>query len=262
MKSTNRREGSLASRGVLASWVAWSLGITLVVGGADARADLYRCRKNGDEKITNYKERGWRCIRLDIDTDPPPAPKAEDTGYTPPPVTAPAPRVAAAPRAFEAPRPKTERFAPLPPVTQRFDGNEPDDREGREKIYAAYFAEAADLYDLPEAFLLAVARVESNFRYRAKSSAGAMGLMQLMPGTAKAMGVGDVWDPRSNVLGGARFLRHLADRFKGDMVKVLAGYHAGGGAVAAADGVPYEATESYVRSVLDYYYQYRSLAGR
>jgi len=251
--------------GTRASIVAWGLAIGVTAAAADARADLYRCRKSGEEKVTNYKERGWRCVRLDIDTDPPPAPKTDgggDTGYTPPPLTT-SPRAAAtSPRAFDAPRPKATRYAPLPPVTQRFDGNEPDDRDGREKLYAAYFAEAAELYELPEAFLLAVARVESNFRYRAKSSAGAMGLMQLMPGTAKSMGVGDVWDPRSNVLGGARFLRHLADRFQGDMVKVLAGYHAGGGAVASADGIPYEATESYVRSVLDYYYQYRQLAGR
>ena len=101
-------------------------------------------------------------------------------------------------------------------------------------------------------------RVESNFHYRAQSGAGARGLMQLMPSVIKDMGVQDVWDPRANVLGGTRLLRVLADRFDGDMVKVLAAYHAGSGAVNAAEGIPYEATESYVRAVLDRYYEYRS----
>jgi soluble lytic murein transglycosylase-like protein len=82
--------------------------------------------------------------------------------------------------------------------------------------------------------------------------------MQLMPSVISDMGVGDPWDPRDNVLGGTRLLRVLADRFDGDIVKVLAAYHAGSGAVTGAEGIPYEATESYVRSVLDRYYEYRS----
>lgn len=234
------------------------------VSGA-AHADLYKCTKGRDVWVTNYRAPGASCSRLDIKTDPPkPKDGSSDGGWAPPAAggggasDAP-PKVADG----ATPRPKGERFAPIPvtPPSARFSGDEPDDRSGRETLYGAYFDEASDLYDVPEPFLRAVARVESNFRYRAKSGAGAMGLMQLMPGTARDMGVADPWDPRANVLGGARLIRVLADRFGGDIVKVLAAYHAGGGAVAEADGVPYEATETYVRTVLDYYYQYKALSG-
>ncbi len=152
-------------------------------------------------------------------------------------------------------------YAPIPaaPVeTPRFSGDEPEDLEAREKLYLPYIEEASALYDIPEPFLRAVIRVESNFRYRAKSEAGAMGLMQIMPSVVKDMGVPDPWDPRANVLGGTRLLRSLADRYEGDMVKVLSAYHAGVGSVAKSDGIPFEATESYVRSVLDRYYAYKS----
>jgi soluble lytic murein transglycosylase-like protein len=152
-------------------------------------------------------------------------------------------------------------YAPIPEApaeAPRFSGNEPEDREAREKLYLPYVEEAAGLYDIPEPFIRAVIRIESNFRYRARSEAGAMGLMQLMPVVVKEMGVSDPWDPRANVLGGTRLLRALADRYEGDMVKVLAAYHAGAGAVQRSDGIPFEATESYVRSVLDRYYAYKS----
>jgi soluble lytic murein transglycosylase-like protein len=152
-------------------------------------------------------------------------------------------------------------YAPIPAApaeTPRFSGDEPEDLEARERLYLPYIEEAAALYDIPEPFLRAVIRVESNFRYRAKSEAGAMGLMQIMPSVVKDMGVPDPWDPRANVLGGTRLLRALADRYEGDMVKVLSAYHAGVGSVAKSDGIPFEATESYVRSVLDRYYAYKS----
>jgi len=165
--------------------------------------------------------------------------------------------------AFDKPRPATN-LAPTPKgpslgaATGRFSGNEPDGLSEREALYGPYIEEAAELYKLPLAFIAAVIRVESNFRYRVTSSAGAMGLMQLMPVIVREMGVDNPWDPRANIMGGARLLRTLADRYEGDMVKVLAAYHAGAGAVKSADGIPYEATESYVRSVLDRYYEYRS----
>ena len=75
-------------------------------------------------------------------------------------------------------------------------------------------------------------RVESDFYPEAVSHKGAMGLMQLMPATARAMGVLDPFDPRQNILGGARFLRVLANRFGGDLVLTIAAYNAGEGAVA------------------------------
>jgi soluble lytic murein transglycosylase-like protein len=88
-----------------------------------------------------------------------------------------------------------------------------------------------------------------------------MGLMQLMPGTAADMGVSDPWDPYQNIMGGTRFLRILANRFNGDMPKVLAAYHAGGSSVSKADGIPYQGSEGYVRKVLNHYYNLKKSAG-
>lgn len=129
---------------------------------------------------------------------------------------------------------------------------------GRLTRYDGYIREAARLYYLPEPFLRAVMRVESNFYADAVSGDGAMGLMQLMPGTADSMGVVDPFDPRQNVLGGARFLRVLANKLQGDLVLTVAAYNAGPGAVRRHGGVPpYAETQRYVRKVLRYYDEFR-----
>ncbi|TPW00904.1 MAG: lytic transglycosylase catalytic subunit [Alphaproteobacteria bacterium] len=121
--------------------------------------------------------------------------------------------------------------------------------------YDAHIREAATLYQLPETFLRAVMRVESDFQPYAVSGDGAMGLMQLMPGTAKSMGVIDPYEPRQNVLGGARFLRVLANKFGGDLILTVAAYNAGHGAVERYRGVPpYAETRRYVERVLRHYY--------
>ena len=118
--------------------------------------------------------------------------------------------------------------------------------------------EAARLYSLPEPFLRAVMRVESDFSPDVVSHAGAMGLMQLMPRTARSMGVQDPFNPRQNIMGGARFLRILANKFNGDLVLTVAAYNAGQGAVMRYRGVPpYRETRRYVQNVLRYYYAFR-----
>lgn len=237
--------------------IGCALGATASMGTAGrARADVYACRdKQGVIRFSNRKLAGYRC---NLYAKSPGMPKAAEpdalagVGGSP---DAPAP-------AGTARTGPTAHYAPIPVAGARFSGDEPDDRAGREKLYGPYFEEAAGLYTLPVAFLRGVARAESNVRYRTKGGAGEMGIMQLMPAVAREMGVADPWDPRSNILGGARLLRILADRWKGDLVKVISAYNAGSGAVASADGIPYEATENYVRTVLDYYYQYKSeLAG-
>lgn len=139
-----------------------------------------------------------------------------------------------------------------PPVTRRSD---PD----RFTRYDAHIREAAALYQLPEPFIRAVMQVESNFYPDVVSVDGAMGLMQLMPATAANMGVLDAFDPRQNVLGGTRFLRLLANRFKGDLILTVAAYNAGQGAVNKYGGVPpYPETRRYVRRVLQHYYSFKS----
>jgi soluble lytic murein transglycosylase-like protein len=124
--------------------------------------------------------------------------------------------------------------------------------------YDTLIDEAARLYQLPHSFIRAVMRVESGFNPTVVSSAGAMGLMQLMPKTAQSMGVDDPFDERQNILGGARYLRILANRFKGDLILTVAAYNAGEGAIEKHNGIPpYRETQRYVRRVLKHYYAYR-----
>ena len=124
--------------------------------------------------------------------------------------------------------------------------------------YDAYIREAASLYQIPEALVRAVIRVESNFDPRAISRANAQGLMQLIPATAERMLCSDPFDARQNVLGGTRYLRVLANLFNGNLQLTLAAYNAGEGAVIKYNGIPpYEETQAYVSKVLEYYNLYR-----
>ena len=130
--------------------------------------------------------------------------------------------------------------------------------------YDSIIKAACRLYKIPVPLAKAVIHVESNFDPRVVSVVGAKGLMQLMPGTARSMGVSNVFDPRQNIFGGVRFLRVLANMFNGDLVLTIAGYHAGPGAVIKYRGVPpYMTTQKYVRLVLaKYYYYKRKMTGR
>ena len=114
-------------------------------------------------------------------------------------------------------------------------------------------AQVAARHGLDPDLLHAIVKVESDYNPRCVSSAGAKGLMQLMPGTARYLGVEDIFDPQQNLEGGARYLKEQLERF-GDPVLALAAYNAGPGAVAQYHGVPpYEETQAYVPRVLEYY---------
>jgi len=129
----------------------------------------------------------------------------------------------------------------------------------RYQRYSPFIAEAAAAFALPEPLIRAVIHVESDYDPRVVSCAGARGLMQLMPDVVTEQKVSDVFDPRRNILGGARLLRLLANRFHGDLVLTIAGYHAGPGAVMKYSGVPpYETTQRYVYAVLQRYQSYKS----
>jgi soluble lytic murein transglycosylase-like protein len=111
--------------------------------------------------------------------------------------------------------------------------------------------QAAEKYNLPPELISAVIRAESNFDAQAVSPAGAQGLMQLMPETARELGVEDPFDIEQNIDGGAKYLRNMLDRFGGSLRKALAAYNAGPGTVSKYGGrVPYPETRQYVQRVL------------
>lgn len=123
--------------------------------------------------------------------------------------------------------------------------------------FDAIIVEAANYYSLPPALIKAVMAVESAFQPKAISPAGALGLMQLLPGTAADMFVKDCHDPQDNIYGGTRYLRILANRFSGDLRLTLAAYNAGPEAVTRFGGVPeFSETRNYVRRVLTLYRHY------
>lgn len=199
----------------------------LVSGAAgSARADIYRCkRSDGTQHYTNIREPGRRC-ELVVRSS-----KKSKTHAA------------------------TARHRPSSAKANTNGEKDP----ARYRRYDSLIGEAAALYQLPEPFIRAVMRVESDFNPSVVSRAGAMGLMQLMPKTARSMGVADPFDARQNILGGARYLRILANRFKGDLVLTVAAYNAGEGAVEKHNGIPpYKETQRYVRRVLKHYYAYRS----
>jgi soluble lytic murein transglycosylase-like protein len=126
-------------------------------------------------------------------------------------------------------------------------------RPGHPGTYDPVIRSASREHGVPAALVKAVIAAESSFDAAAVSPKGAMGLMQLMPGTARELGVDDAFHSEQNVDGGTRYLRELYDRY-GDWMRTLAAYNAGPEAVDRYRGVPpYSETREYVKRVLSYY---------
>jgi soluble lytic murein transglycosylase-like protein len=124
--------------------------------------------------------------------------------------------------------------------------------------YHGIITQVAGRYEVDPSLIRAIIFAESGFNPRAKSKKGARGLMQLMPSTAKAMGIQDIYDPLENIEGGVKYFRLLLDRFGGDIKLALAAYNAGSRHVRNYAGIPpFKATRHYIKKVLKFQQKFK-----
>ena len=145
----------------------------------------------------------------------------------------------------------------IPPKEEPRQADKKETQNSRQGEFDKLITDKSYQYGLDPALVKAVIAVESDFNPRAVSEKGAMGLMQLMPLTAKDLGVSNTFDPAANVDGGTRYLRYLLDYFNWDIELALAAYHAGISRVEKHFGIPpIPATHAYVKRVKSTYRKY------
>jgi len=127
-----------------------------------------------------------------------------------------------------------------------------------ERLLHPIVIQAASHYQVDPALVKAIIMAESGYNPRAISKKGAKGLMQLMPATAQALGVEDVFNPKQNIRGGVRYFKQLVNQFDGDVKLALAAYNAGSRNVRHYQGIPpFKATRYYIKKVFEYYQIYK-----
>jgi transglycosylase-like protein with SLT domain len=186
-------------------------------------------------QIVSYMDSNGK--RVFVNADPVPAPKVTKTslrGFT----------------SASGSKPFTTQMAPGASSLMAAEA-----QANRQKI-EVMIREVSARYNVDPALIRAVIETESHWDSKAVSSKGAQGLMQLVPETARQLGVQNAFDPKQNLDGGVRYLQMLLQRYNGDLDKALAAYNAGPGAVDRARGVPrYRETREYVQKVTDSYYR-------
>ena len=194
---------------------------------------LVLCAIPAHGQIVSYRDSDGK--RVFVNADPTPAPRTVKTslrGFT----------------ALPGATPRTTSALSSPALGA-------EELANRQKI-EVMIREVTARYNVDPDLIRAVVKTESNWNSSAISRKGALGLMQLVPGTARQLGVDNAFDPKQNLDGGVRYLHTLLERYNGDLDRALAAYNAGPGAVDRARGVPQlRETREYVRKVTDSYFR-------
>ncbi len=161
---------------------------------------------------------------------------------------------------------ETLPLLPLPPLDKKphhksasVKSPKPVRGKKAERLYRPIIMRAAQRHQVDPAMVKAIIMAESSFNPRAISSRGAVGLMQLMPSTAKSLGVIDAFDPENNINAGVLYYKKLLTEFRGDVKLALAAYNAGSRKVKEYQGIPpFKTTRIYIKKVFEYYRQYKN----
>ena len=200
------------------------LTLILAIVPSAFAGEIYRCSDQGTSRLSDRRIAGQRCdvVQSWVERDP---------AYVD------ATALPIEPAAFARPAP--QRAPPKPTKPRILDAT-----------LDATIRTHAQRWRVDESLVRAVIHAESSFNPRAVSPKGAMGLMQLMPATARRFGVSNAFDPYQNIAGGVQYLAWLLNRYKGDWRLAVAGYNAGEGAVDKYSGVPpYRETRDYLNKV-------------